>query len=120
MSCLLLFIGEVLAEKDRCKACAGKKLAQEKKVQEVHIDKGMVDGHKIPLRGQGDERVSGGVRQKRNHISLSPSLFSGHLFVFEVLGIVVWVYFLRLFCSLTNQNSERNNVIHQKLLLYCW
>ena len=92
MSCLLLFIGEVLAEKDRCKACAGKKLAQEKKVQEVHIDKGMVDGHKIPLRGQGDERVSGGVRPKRNHISLSPSLFSGHLFVFEVLGIVVWVY----------------------------
>jgi len=48
--------GEVLSEKDRCKACSGKKTTKEKKVQEVHIDKGMIDGHKIPLRGQGDEQ----------------------------------------------------------------
>lgn len=46
--------GEFIPPKDRCKNCEGKKIATEKKIIEVHIDKGMEDGHKIPFSGMGD------------------------------------------------------------------
>nr|ADR79278.1 Hsp40 [Brachionus ibericus] len=36
--------------KDMCKTCQGRKIVQERKILEVHIDKGMEDGQKIPLR----------------------------------------------------------------------
>ena len=50
-------IGEQISEKDRCKACAGKKTVRESKVVEVPVDKGMVDGYRITLRGEGDQQV---------------------------------------------------------------
>ena len=50
--------GEMISEKDRCKACTGRKIANETKVLEVHVDKGMKDGQKIPFRGEGDQAVS--------------------------------------------------------------
>ncbi|XP_013389051.1 dnaJ homolog subfamily A member 2 isoform X2 [Lingula anatina] len=47
--------GEMINEKDRCKECKGKKVSQETKILEVHVDKGMKDGQKIPFRGEGDQ-----------------------------------------------------------------
>ncbi|XP_030042242.1 dnaJ homolog subfamily A member 4 [Microcaecilia unicolor] len=47
--------GEMISLKDRCKACNGKKVLKEKKILEVHIDKGMKDGQKIVFHGEGDQ-----------------------------------------------------------------
>jgi len=47
--------GEMISEKDRCKTCSGRKIVNESKVLEVHVDKGMKDGQKIPFRGEGDQ-----------------------------------------------------------------
>lgn len=45
----------MINERDRCKACQGKKVTQETKILEVHVDKGMKEGQKIPFRGEGDQ-----------------------------------------------------------------
>lgn len=50
--------GSVIPEKDRCKGCEGKKIRQECKEIEVHVDKGMSHGMKITLKGMGDEEAS--------------------------------------------------------------
>ncbi|XP_071493789.1 dnaJ homolog subfamily A member 1-like [Diadema antillarum] len=47
--------GERINPKDRCKACQGRKITRERKILEVHIDKGMKDGQKITFRGEGDQ-----------------------------------------------------------------
>ncbi|XP_027334189.1 dnaJ protein homolog 2-like isoform X1 [Abrus precatorius] len=47
--------GEVISERDRCPQCKGNKVTQEKKVLEVHVEKGMQQGHKIVFEGQADE-----------------------------------------------------------------
>ncbi|KAJ3052699.1 Type I HSP40 co-chaperone, partial [Quaeritorhiza haematococci] len=47
--------GEVIREKDKCKGCHGKKIVQDRKILEVHIDKGMQDGQKITFTGEGDQ-----------------------------------------------------------------
>jgi len=47
--------GEVINNKDKCKHCSGKKTFQEKKILEVHIDKGMKDGQQITFPGESDE-----------------------------------------------------------------
>ena len=50
--------GELINEKDRCKTCHGKKVTQESKGVEIHVNPGMKDGQKITLHGQGDQMVS--------------------------------------------------------------
>ena len=47
--------GEIMKEKDRCKECRGKKIVNERKVLQVHIDKGMQDGQRITFSGEGDQ-----------------------------------------------------------------
>lgn len=47
--------GQVIREKDRCTKCQGSKIYQEKKVLDVHIDKGMKAGQKIVFSGEGDQ-----------------------------------------------------------------
>ncbi|XP_076896706.1 dnaJ protein homolog 2-like isoform X1 [Bidens hawaiensis] len=47
--------GESINERDRCQQCKGKKVTQEKKVLEVHVEKGMQNGQKIVFEGQADE-----------------------------------------------------------------
>nr|XP_034996788.1 dnaJ homolog subfamily A member 1 [Zootoca vivipara]XP_034996789.1 dnaJ homolog subfamily A member 1 [Zootoca vivipara]XP_034996790.1 dnaJ homolog subfamily A member 1 [Zootoca vivipara] len=47
--------GERISPKDRCKSCTGRKIVREKKILEVHIDKGMKDGQKITFHGEGDQ-----------------------------------------------------------------
>lgn len=47
--------GEVIREKDKCLQCKGKKVTREKKVVEVHVEKGMQHGQKIVFEGQADE-----------------------------------------------------------------
>lgn len=47
--------GQRISHKDRCKACAGRKIVRQKKILEVHIDKGMKDGQKIVIHGEGDQ-----------------------------------------------------------------
>ncbi|XP_034044032.1 dnaJ homolog subfamily A member 1 [Thalassophryne amazonica] len=47
--------GQRISHKDRCKACAGRKILRQKKILEVHIDKGMKDGQKIVFHGEGDQ-----------------------------------------------------------------
>jgi DnaJ family protein A protein 2 len=47
--------GEIIHLKDRCSQCKGRKVLSEKKVLEVHIDKGMKGGSKITFRGESDQ-----------------------------------------------------------------
>lgn len=47
--------GERINPKDRCKQCQGKKVVRERKILEVHVDKGMIDGQKIVFNGEGDQ-----------------------------------------------------------------
>ncbi|KAL5021318.1 hypothetical protein ScPMuIL_000473 [Solemya velum] len=47
--------GEQISDKDKCKECKGKKVTNQSKILEVHVDKGMRDGQKIPFRGEGDQ-----------------------------------------------------------------
>lgn len=47
--------GERINAKDRCKNCSGKKVVRERKILEVHVDKGMSDGQKITFNGEGDQ-----------------------------------------------------------------
>lgn len=47
--------GRRISHKDRCKACAGRKIVRQKKILEVHIDKGMKDGQKVVFHGEGDQ-----------------------------------------------------------------
>ncbi|KAI0792930.1 hypothetical protein C8Q75DRAFT_874784 [Abortiporus biennis] len=47
--------GEIINQKDKCKTCNGKKVVSEKKILEVHIDKGMKGGQQITFRGESDQ-----------------------------------------------------------------
>ncbi|KAJ3614882.1 hypothetical protein NHX12_018451 [Muraenolepis orangiensis] len=47
--------GRRISHKDRCKACGGRKIVRQKKILEVHIDKGMKDGQKVVFQGEGDQ-----------------------------------------------------------------
>eukprot|EP00123_Amoebidium_parasiticum_P006421 comp17373_c0_seq2/m.16671 comp17373_c0_seq2/g.16671 ORF comp17373_c0_seq2/g.16671 comp17373_c0_seq2/m.16671 type:complete len:314 (-) comp17373_c0_seq2:117-1058(-) len=46
--------GEVFA--DRCNICQGRRTVSERKILEVHIDKGMRNGQKIVFRNEGDQQ----------------------------------------------------------------
>lgn len=46
---------EIINPKDRCKKCEGHKTIREKKIIEVHIDKGMQDNQPIRFSGEGDQ-----------------------------------------------------------------
>ncbi|XP_053600125.1 dnaJ homolog subfamily A member 2-like [Plodia interpunctella] len=48
--------GEIINEKDRCPKCKGKKVLNETKILEVHIEKGMRENQKIYFRGEGDQQ----------------------------------------------------------------
>lgn len=47
--------GEIIPAKDRCKTCNGKKTVRDRKILEVHVEKGMRDGQKIVFSGEGDQ-----------------------------------------------------------------
>lgn len=47
--------GEAISEKDKCKACNGKKVTKEKKVIECVIDKGSPHGETYLFHGESDE-----------------------------------------------------------------
>ncbi|KAH7294270.1 hypothetical protein KP509_28G063200 [Ceratopteris richardii] len=47
--------GETVNERDRCGQCKGEKVVQEKKVLEVHVEKGMKHNQKITFAGEADE-----------------------------------------------------------------
>ena len=38
-----------------CKSCTGNKTTKERKILEIHVEKGMEEGHKITFRGEGDQ-----------------------------------------------------------------
>lgn len=48
--------GEIIDAKNRCKKCLGKKVNEETKILEVHVNKGMMDGERITFRGEGDQQ----------------------------------------------------------------
>jgi len=48
--------GEIIDAKNRCKKCSGKKVLEETKILEVHVNKGMMDGERITFRGEGDQQ----------------------------------------------------------------
>jgi len=52
------YTGEVISDKDRCPQCKGNKVTQEKKVLDVHVEKGMQHSQKIVFQGEADEAVS--------------------------------------------------------------
>ncbi|GME66682.1 unnamed protein product [[Candida] boidinii] len=47
--------GDIIDAKDRCKTCKGKKVSNERKILEVHIDPGMKGGQKVTFSGEGDQ-----------------------------------------------------------------
>ncbi|CED82258.1 chaperone regulator [Phaffia rhodozyma] len=47
--------GEIIDPKHRCKVCSGKKVNSERKVLEVHIDRGMKGGQQITFNGESDQ-----------------------------------------------------------------
>jgi DnaJ family protein A protein 1 len=47
--------GERINPKDVCKTCQGRRIVHERKILEVHVDKGMEDGQKITFYGEGDQ-----------------------------------------------------------------
>jgi DnaJ family protein A protein 2 len=47
--------GQIIAAKDRCKGCVGKKVVTEKKDFEVFVTKGMKHGDKITFAGDADQ-----------------------------------------------------------------
>ncbi|KAM4062296.1 DnaJ domain-containing protein [Hirsutella rhossiliensis] len=47
--------GSLYKEKDRCKRCKGKKTVQEKKVLEIYIPRGSMQGERIVLEGEADQ-----------------------------------------------------------------
>jgi len=47
--------GEIIREKDKCKACKGKKVIQQDKTLEFIIEKGMSHKQTILFRGEGDQ-----------------------------------------------------------------
>ena len=58
MDFISFLAGEVISDRDKCPQCKGNKITQEKKVVEVHVEKGMQNGQKITFEGQADEAVS--------------------------------------------------------------
>uniref|UniRef100_T1J4D6 J domain-containing protein n=1 Tax=Strigamia maritima TaxID=126957 RepID=T1J4D6_STRMM len=42
--------------KDVCKGCGGRKVVRERRILEVGVEKGMVDGQEIVFKGDGDEK----------------------------------------------------------------
>jgi len=47
--------GKSMNPKYTCKACNGNKTTKERKILEIHVEKGMEEGHKIMFRGEGDQ-----------------------------------------------------------------
>jgi len=47
--------GERVSPNDRCKNCQGKKIVKDRKLVQIHVERGMEDGEKIILRGEGDQ-----------------------------------------------------------------
>lgn len=48
-------LGERISARDRCKQCLGRRTIRDRKILEVHVDPGMVDGQKIVFSGEGDQ-----------------------------------------------------------------
>jgi len=47
--------GQIMNHKYTCKSCNGNKTTKERKILEIHVEKGMEEGHKITFRGEGDQ-----------------------------------------------------------------
>lgn len=47
--------GDIVDPKDRCKDCNGKKIDNERKILQVHIDPGMKNGQKVVFKGEADQ-----------------------------------------------------------------
>ncbi|KAI9734475.1 MAG: hypothetical protein M1818_006864 [Claussenomyces sp. TS43310] len=47
--------GSVFKEKDRCRKCKGKRTTSERKVLEIYIPRGAMEGEKIVLEGEADQ-----------------------------------------------------------------
>lgn len=47
--------GMIIPEGKRCKTCKGKKVCAERKVLEVHVDRGVTDKHKYLFKEESDE-----------------------------------------------------------------
>ncbi|EDO16707.1 hypothetical protein Kpol_1003p12 [Vanderwaltozyma polyspora DSM 70294] len=47
--------GDIIDPKDRCKECKGNKVANERKVLEVHVEPGMREGQKVTFKGEADQ-----------------------------------------------------------------
>jgi DnaJ-class molecular chaperone len=55
---LITSTGEIISEKDKCGQCKGQKVVQDKKLLEVHVEKGMQHAQKITFPGEADEAVT--------------------------------------------------------------
>lgn len=89
---LYFVLGEVISEKDRCSTCRGKKVVNETKILDVHIDKGMREGQKIYFRGEGDQQVNIMKLENSNILHfISPHWFQSidKLHIIQITGQVI-------------------------------
>mmetsp|Transcript_12375 Transcript_12375/g.18232 ORF Transcript_12375/g.18232 Transcript_12375/m.18232 type:complete len:433 (-) Transcript_12375:502-1800(-) len=88
--------GKMMREKDKCKGpCKGKKVVKERKVLEVHVDKGMRNNQKVTFHGESDEapgQIPGDiifVIQEKDHPTFkrkgSDLLMTKHISLVEAL-----------------------------------
>lgn len=47
--------GERIHPRDRCRNCMGRKTVRDRKILEVYVEQGMVDGQRIIFNGEGDQ-----------------------------------------------------------------
>ncbi len=47
--------GKTIDEKDKCSSCRGRKVYKDRKILEVHVEKGMIHGAKVVFSGEADE-----------------------------------------------------------------
>ncbi|XP_071517598.1 dnaJ homolog subfamily A member 2-like [Panulirus ornatus] len=47
--------GRVIADADRCHVCVGNRTVTDTKISQVHVERGMSQGMRIPLRGEGEQ-----------------------------------------------------------------
>ena len=47
--------GEIIRDKDRCKQCNGKKTVIDRKVLQLHVDRGVRSGTRVEFKGDGDQ-----------------------------------------------------------------
>ena len=64
--------GEIIRDKDRCRECMGKKTVIDRKVLQLHIDRGVRSGTRIEFKGDGDHAQASSLAMWSLRLNKSP------------------------------------------------